>query len=148
MPVIKETKKLAAGALQVKDVMTTEVHSVSASSTIEDIVKLFLSHNISGAPIIDANRKVVSVVSQSDLIQFIAMGGLQKRIGDFSKKLPEPNDLICVKTSDPFKEVFKLFLTKPVRRIIVTDGTGHLQGIVSKSNLLKAFMVTEGLLDQ
>ena len=102
-----------------------------------------MDKQISGAPIIDQNAKVISVISQSDLLQFIALDGMTKTVNTYLPKLPQIEDLVSVRKTDLFRDVFRQFLVKPVGRIIVTDGNGGLQGLVSKSNLLKAFKEAE-----
>jgi predicted transcriptional regulator len=143
-----QPQKLAVSALHVADMMTTEVHSVTLLMSIKQIIEIFLTKNISGAPVIDQSKKVISVIGQTDLMTFVALGGMDKPLNDFLKKLPKESEVMRVRKTDSFKEVFKQFLTQPVRRVIVTDDNGHLQGIVSKSNLLRAFMTTEGHLIQ
>ncbi|MGE0763970.1 MAG: HPP family protein [Bdellovibrionales bacterium] len=131
-------------SLRVEDVMTSPVRSVTPSMTLKEVVDMYLQHNISGAPIVDQSGKVISVISQSDLIQFIAVEGMSKPVSHYMPRLPKPDQVISVTKTDVFKEVFKQFLVKPVRRIIVTDSNGKLQGIVSKSNLLRAFVMEAG----
>ena len=139
-----KTQKTSVKALKVEDVMTEMVFAVTPVMTLREVVSLFLEKKISGAPIIDQNGKVISVISQSDLIQLIALEGMAKTVNFYLPKLPRTEDVISVRRTDLFRDVFKQFLVKPVRRIIVTDGNGSLQGLVSKSNLLKAFLEAEG----
>lgn len=120
--------------------MTSTVFAVTPVMTLREIVLLFLDKKISGAPIVDQSGKVMSVISQSDLIQFIALEGMTKTVNAYLPKLPRIGNLVTVNKTDLFRDVFKQFLVNPVRRIIVIDDNGSLQGIVSKSNLLKAFI--------
>lgn len=138
-----ERKRVPVKTLRVEDVMTLGVIPVTPVMTLKQVVTLFLEKNISGAPVIDQSGRVISVISQSDLIQFIALDGMSKTVNNYLKKLPAAVDVVSVKKTDLFRDVFKQFLVKPVRRIIVIDDNGGLQGIVSKSNLLKAFLAAE-----
>jgi predicted transcriptional regulator len=137
-------KKPAVKALRVEEMMTIDVVAVTPVMTLKEVVKLFLERRISGAPVIDQNGNVISVISQTDLIQFIALDGMAGQVNQYLKKLPKTENVVSVRKTDLFRDVFKEFLIKPVRRIIVVDDNGRLQGIVSKSNLLKAFLIAGG----
>ncbi|GGT02735.1 MULTISPECIES: CBS domain-containing protein [Streptomyces] len=50
------------------DLMTGEVVSVTPDTSFKDIVKLLAQHDVSGVPVLDAEDRVVGVVSQTDLL--------------------------------------------------------------------------------
>jgi predicted transcriptional regulator len=129
--------------LTVEDLMTSEVFAFTPMTTVSDAINIIITKKISGAPIVDQANRVVSVVSESDLIKFAALGGMDKTLGDFEAKLVKKESLVTVKRSDRFVDIFKKFLDYPVRRVLVVDSNGKLQGIVSRSNILKAFIKTK-----
>jgi predicted transcriptional regulator len=128
------------GTRRVDSMMVKNVHSVNLTMTVAEVIQLILSKKISGAPVVNSVSEVISVVSQSDLIQFAALGGLDQQLLHFQDKLPSPEEIVFVYKHDTFKDVFKKFLTNPVRRVIVIDSTGKLQGIISRSTLLRIFL--------
>ena len=131
------------GAIKVESIMTREVIWASPDMTIREIIELLLSKKISGMPVVDSLHHVISIVSQSDLIQFAALGGLDRTLSEFMHKLPAATDVVFVHKNDTFTDVFKKFLTNPVRRVVVIDHTRRIQGIVSRSSLLRAFLDSE-----
>ena len=52
-----------------KDVMTLNVISVSEDSPIREVVRLLLRYRISAVPVVDRARKVVGIISESDLLR-------------------------------------------------------------------------------
>ena len=128
------------GDFKVGDIMTSHVHTLQPSMTVRSAINLLLNNKVSGAPLVDPQGRVLSVVSESDLIKFAAMGQLDTELVALQSKLVAASKVIAVRKGDSFREVFKQFLTKPVRRVIVVDDMGKLQGIVSRSNLLRAFL--------
>jgi predicted transcriptional regulator len=138
----KEEPKKTIGSLTVDSIMIKDVHTIDPTMTVKEAIQLLLTHKISGAPVVGAMGKAISVISQTDLMKFAAGGSMDKQIITLLDKLVSPENLIVVRKADPFKEVFKQFLIKPVRRVLVVDGTGKLLGIVSRSTILKAFMDT------
>lgn len=57
--------------LRLRDIMTTDVLSVSPEVTIRDAMALFATRHVSGAPVV-ASGKVVGVISATDLMEFAA----------------------------------------------------------------------------
>ena len=55
--------------MQARDVMTLNVISVSEESPIHEIVRLLLKFRISAVPVVDSGRKVVGMISESDLLR-------------------------------------------------------------------------------
>ncbi|AQQ52788.1 acetoin utilization AcuB family protein [Planococcus lenghuensis] len=50
-----------------EEIMATEVHTLSPSSTVEDVLKLFREKRIRHAPIVDDAKKVIGVITERDL---------------------------------------------------------------------------------
>ncbi len=57
---------------QVRDIMQTEVVTVSPDTTLHDLARVFAEYDISGAPVVDEQGRVRGVVSTSDVIRFAA----------------------------------------------------------------------------
>ena len=54
--------------LTVKDIMITDIISVSPATEITHATKLLLENHINGLPVIDENEKLVGIICQSDVI--------------------------------------------------------------------------------
>jgi CBS domain-containing protein len=57
--------------LRVREIMTTEVVSVTPETSIRDTVELLATNHLSGAPVLSGDR-LVGVVSATDLMAFLA----------------------------------------------------------------------------
>lgn len=55
--------------LRVRDIMSTDVITVSPEMTIRDTMDLFAAHHVSGAPVV-SGRNVLGVVTATDLMTF------------------------------------------------------------------------------
>lgn len=133
-------EKPKATELRIESIMTSPVETLTLLSTIEEAINLFLQKKISGAPIVDQVQRVLSVISESDLMKFAVIGGLHSKISDHQERLIPTKNLITVQRRDLFADAFKKFMAKPVRRLIVIDATGKLQGIVSRRDILRVFL--------
>lgn len=147
--------------LKARDVMTENPVCVAPSATIRELARVFEEHEISGAPVIDAEGRVIGVVSKTDLIRRCTQGTadippaylfevLNEQGGDeaASEVIPEP--LVCVEdfmTEDPLMvspnlsaaAVAQLMYDKRVHRVIVTDDEKFPLGIITSLDLLGVF---------
>ncbi|HEY0969366.1 MAG TPA: CBS domain-containing protein [Gemmatimonadales bacterium] len=55
--------------LRLRDIMTTDVITVTPESSLREAMELFAAHHISGAPVVTGS-KVVGVISANDIIAF------------------------------------------------------------------------------
>lgn len=129
-------------SLTAESIMIKDVHTILPSLTVREAILLLLKEKISGMPVVDTAGKPISVVSQIDLMKFAATGSMEKPLSAMIDKLVTTDKLIVVLKHDPFKEILKQFLIKPVRRVLVVDNGGKLHGIISRSTILQAFMDT------
>jgi CBS domain-containing protein len=54
--------------MKVQDIMTKEVLTVKADTSVNDIAKLMGEHNISGVPVVDDQQRVIGIITEQDLI--------------------------------------------------------------------------------
>ena len=139
----KSDKKSIAN-MTAKEIMTAEAWAVTPDMTVQAIMQELINKKFSGAPVVDSMKKCISVVSEVDLMKFAAAGGIKKQLSDFMDKLVSADNVLKVEKNDPFKEIFKHFLLNPVRRVIVVDSSNKVQGIISRRDILKAFLAVEG----
>ncbi len=52
-----------------KDIMTTDVVTVTPEASVEEIAMLLLARGISGVPVVGAEGALVGLVSEGDLIR-------------------------------------------------------------------------------
>jgi len=55
--------------LKAKDIMKTDVITVSPETTVEELGRLLIKNRISGAPVLDTTNKLVGIVTENDLIK-------------------------------------------------------------------------------
>lgn len=154
--------------MQVKDVMTTEVISVSPATPISEVAEILHSHGFNGVPVVNDTGHTVGLISERDL--FSGQGGLHfptyiklltetKFVYGGNKELPYVAAQITrIKAQDVLsKDVFfanpdmsleqlaEIFTVKGQNPIPVTDQANRLVGIVSRSDLIKLLSHTPQL---
>lgn len=124
----------------VESIMTSQVFTISPQMSVRDAISLILVKKVSGAPIVDSTNTVISMISEGNLLKLAAFAGLDAKIHSCLDQLIKPTEIVTVRKTQPVMDVYKLFLQHQYHRIAVTDGTGKLQGIVSRSNVLRVFL--------
>jgi CBS domain-containing protein len=127
----------------VADLMRRDVITVSPSTSICDVVRLFRQHGISGAPVLDEDGNAVGVISESDLTWLmtrVVEGGDDAIQGlrDMAARDVMTADLFGVAPDATTRELAAFFAKTGLGRAIVLDH-GRLRGIVSVSDLLGLF---------
>ncbi len=94
----------------VKDVMTKKPVVLRSNDTLEKTVKILAKHRIAGCPVVDSHKRVVGIITQTDILRAIDAHG----------KILEPNeDLLSLVfgflKKDPKKTLRKI-LKMPVKK--------------------------------
>jgi len=147
--------------LTASDVMTTEVITVASATPVYEIAKLLHTHQISGVPVVDPDKRVIGIVSEGDLIGHAEVVGEQHRswlLGLFSDVRGLARDytkthgrcakdvmvspVITVSPDASLAEIVKTLKENRIKRVPVVEN-GKLVGIVTRGNLLKALETAE-----
>ena len=119
--------------LTVKHVMTSTVVAVNADTKIDDVFSLLLRHHISGLPVVDDERRLVGVITELDLLRLLDNPETTvDRVVDYAT-----TNVMSVTPDEQLPNVLEIFLTKPYRRLPVTDADGKLVGVVSRHDLIR-----------
>ena len=144
--------------LKAKDIMTRNVTTVRAATTIEDLARTLMEHKISGAPVVDDNGDLIGIVTENDLISrdkrlhiptvmrlfdaFIVLES-QSKIEKEIKRMTAitVNDIyikeVITATEDtPVQDIATIMSEKKVHLIPVVEGKKIL-GIIGKIDLIK-----------
>jgi CBS-domain-containing membrane protein len=121
--------------LRIKDIMTTNVHTVEADAPAEEAAWGFTFRHIGGAPARDAQGNLVGVLSSSDLInpepaQWIKG---EATVGDLMN--PE---VISLYANDPAMAAVNEMARRGIHRIVVLDDESKLAGIVTPMDVVRA----------
>ncbi len=54
--------------LKAKDIMTTEIITVTGETPVEDLARILLENKISGVPVLDDDGNLIAVATENDLI--------------------------------------------------------------------------------
>lgn len=140
---------------QVRDVMTTDVVTVGEWTPYREIVDLIAGRRISAVPVLDADRRVLGVVSEADLLHKVELigqpherrtfEGRRRRAARTKADAAHAAELmsapaITVQPHTTLVVAAKLMDHEQVKRLPVIDDLGRLVGIVTRSDLLKVHL--------
>ena len=133
-----------------KDVMKTEIISVSPETTVKEVARLMIF------PVVNKYNEIVGVISENDLISkivkphepglmtylFHAALASSNEVLEYRKAMARWNaqtaedamtsPAICVSPDDTIEKVGKVMLDDKVKRVFVAE-EGHLLGVISRS---------------
>ncbi len=139
----------------VKDVMTTRVIWVKKDATFQELAAALREYRVSAFPVVDDDRKVIGVVSEADMLTKEALidepslvGGILHRRDQAKARGVTAGDLmttavVAVRPDDTVEHAAKLMYDRRVKRLPVTNESGHLVGIISRADVLSVFDRTD-----
>jgi len=140
---------------KVKDVMTSRVIWVTKSSTFREMAAALREFRVSAFPVVDDDRKVIGIVSEADMLTKEALddepgviSGILHHRDQAKARGITAGDLmttavVAVRPDDTVEHAAKLMYHRGVKRLPVTDESGHLVGIVSRADVLSVFDRTD-----
>ncbi|MDE2039773.1 MAG: CBS domain-containing protein [Elusimicrobia bacterium] len=126
--------------MNAKDIMSRELITLPPDADISEAARLLSESRISGAPVVDAEGRLLGVVSQTDLTRFQGQGGPAAGASVASVMTNKP---VCCEEDTPTEEVARVMLERRIHRLLVTRG-GRLVGIVSAMDILRSLVANLG----
>ena len=126
--------------LLVEEIMISKVYRVTPDMKLWEVAEMFIKHSISGAPVVDQNDHVISMLGEGDVLRLAAEKGLDSTVAENLSHLVQPRTMLSLKKDSTFQEAYRLFLKHRCHRLPVVDGAGKLHGLVTRSNVLVLFV--------
>ena len=118
------------------DIMTRKVATIRPEASAQEAAQLLDEKRISGAPVVDADSKIIGIITEADIISKVNRDGL--RVADIMS-----HDVIAISEETPVSEIAALLTERKIKRVpVVCDG--KLVGIVSRADIVHA--VAQGYL--
>lgn len=140
----------------VRELMTRDVATVGADTPYKAIADLLDARKISAVPVVDADRRVVGVVSEADLLAKIEFEGAAEPAPFFDRNRKArakaggttagevmTSPAVTITADESVTAAARVMDRKRVKRLPVVDGDGRLVGIVSRRDLLSVFVQTD-----
>jgi CBS domain-containing protein len=143
-------------------VMTRDVVTIRAEASVYDAAHILLNSGISAAPVVDADRRMIGIVSEADLMHrpeigtFPAKSWFQRLLTTDESLLARDyirshahrvadvmtREVVSATEQTDLREIASLMERHGIKRIPILRGN-QLVGIVSRANLLQGLMARE-----
>ena len=121
--------------IKVATAMNTKIKTVQPGDTVEEAFQLMIAGKFSGVPVVDGERKVVGILTMSDVLRTPK----EQAKTTLAKNLMTKN-VITVTPDDNLLEALNRMITHAVGRLpVVSAETGTLVGILARADLFRAY---------
>jgi len=119
-------------------VRASDLITFKPDQSIEEVIDIIIAKGISGAPMLDATRKLVGIISEKDCLRIIVdqayhnLPSSSRKVSDYMTAKVK-----TVESSIDIVAAANEFLNSPVRRLPVVEN-GVLIGQISRRDILRA----------
>lgn len=143
--------------MKVKDLMETNIYTISQDATYAEAAKVLYTNQISGAPVVDATGKMVGVISEKDLYRVLypfyksfyenpemytdPEGREDKVLEIKDKKITNfmVTDVVTVNPETPILSAGAIMFAHSFGRLPVVEN-GKLVGIISRKTIFRTVL--------
>ncbi len=122
-------------SLRVKDVMSTDIVTVSPSNTMNELKEILRIRRISGTPVVEG-KQLVGIVGIDDLIRCLSNGEMDATVGE---KMSKKVETLCA--DEPLANAVNKFEQYGFGRFpVIERNHGRLIGILTKGDVVKGLL--------
>lgn len=154
---LKYARQRKTESLRVANLMTREVVTVSRDTPLSEAAQLLVKHRISGLPVVDAEQRLVGVVTEADFLRAMGVPGSHpthslwqtlETLFSHQADIREPTgtvadlmveNVISVRPEQTLHDVLEIMRHNRIKRVIVADQDGRVQGMITRSDLVRVF---------
>jgi len=148
-----------------REIMSREVISISPEEKVDEAARILVENKISGLPVVDANKHVVGIITEKDLIiraselkvpfyitLFDGIIFLENPIrfnNDVKKYIATQvkdamtRKVFVVEEDTPISEIVEIMQKRAINRVPVVRND-KLVGIITRNDILKSLVKTNG----
>ncbi len=152
--VVKYTHRIPGAfppGLTAGEVMTHHVVKVLPDAPVSEALKKLLSRHLGALPVVDAEGKALGWITEEDLLVRVGSdlpASITSGVAELGLSVPRAEGgqtaaeimtggVETVGLEDPIPEAAARMAEGNLKRLAVVDGSGHLAGILSRSDILK-----------
>lgn len=140
--------------MKVKDLMTTDLITIGRESSLKEAARRMIEAGVSGLPVTDAARNLEGVITEADFVKTESgrrspsRARLLRWFSNGTQKIPSSErlvedvmteEVITLGPNADHAEAARLMEQARIKRVPIVDTDGRVIGIVSRSDILRAF---------
>ncbi|MDX2239177.1 MAG: CBS domain-containing protein, partial [Leptolyngbyaceae cyanobacterium bins.302] len=149
------------------DVMTRDPITARPETPLNQVIALLAEKHISGLPVVDEAGKLIGVISETDLMwresgvtppPYIMLldsviylenparyeRELHKALGATVQEVMTDHHVITITSDKPLRDAAQLMHERNVHRLPVVDSSGHVVGILTRGDIVRAMAAEQG----
>ena len=154
---MKYARQRRTESLRVANLMTRSVVTVSRDTPLAEAAQLLVKHRISGLPVVDAEQRLIGVITEADFLRamgvpsshpshslwqtlenlFAHQTDIREPTGTVADLMVE--NVISVRPEQTLHDVLEIMKHNRIKRVIVADRDGRVQGMITRSDLVRVF---------
>jgi len=136
--IINATASSYFPVLKAYHIMSSPVKTVHPSTTIKEALNIMIRMGYSGLPI-EENGRITGMISKRDLEKVLFFEKRERPVKQFYSPL-----IIKVEADSDLREIEETMIKNNTGRVLV-EQEGEIKGIISRSDLLRAYKIKEEL---
>ena len=120
--------------LKAKDIMTTNVVSVTKETPIYEAMELLIENEITGMPVVDDEMNLIGVITEKDCLRLF-YGDQDEQNRTVRHFMTQP--AVHYNENDSLRTICDFMMINYFRRIPVTTKKGKVVGILSRPDVIK-----------
>jgi len=148
-PKIQQSQNVKVG-----DIMTRDVATVAEGTSLNSAAEIMAQRGISSLPIVDVNNKLIGVLTEADFLAALNIkeeSGIRNLFNTVIRRNRAPKTRgttvdglmtrkpITVKEQDTLQTAIHLMDKNRIKRLIITDDSQHVTGLISRPDLIRLF---------
>ena len=121
---------------KISEYMDTAVPTLSPETQIMAAVDFLLRYQVTGAPVVDPEGRLVGIITETDLLKLLTEGTLGEPPTAATAAELTPTDVITTPPTVDIYYVAGMFLANKFRRIPVVEGD-KIVGAITRYDLLR-----------
>lgn len=141
----------------VAQLMSAPVKTIGVDRPLAEAAHILVEHRISGLPVVDGQRRLVGLVTEADFLRAMGLPSHHphhslwqtlENLFQHQDRIREPEgvvadlmvrEVVTVQPEHTLHEVLDQMKKHRIKRVVVCDPEGHVQGIVTRSDLVRVF---------
>lgn len=150
--------------MRLSELISPDPVAVGPETPLKDVARILVEHRISGVPVIGERLEVLGVVSEGDIVAKEAgphpresrlvtwlLGGMhvdEEKLAARTAAEAMTSPAVTIEAERSVTEAARLMTDHEIKRLPVVDSEGALVGIVTRSDLVRAFARTDEEIEQ
>ena len=121
---------------KIREYMDTVVPTLSPETRIMTAIDFLLRHRVTGAPVVDADERLVGIITETDLLRLVTEGVQGEPPVDATVAEYMTTDVISVSPTVDIYYIAGMFLANKFRRLPVVENS-KIVGAITRFDLLR-----------